>query len=89
MHNFLENDGINVLAKHVEQEPVTHLCLLDDDVDALLLHKAEADVEQVRSHPGGEDDHGPVDADQTRQEEEEQHPEPQEDVDLLVDNVER
>ena len=37
VHYFLENYRVNVLAEHVEQEPVAHLGLLDDDVDALLL----------------------------------------------------
>ena len=37
VHNLFEDDRVNVLAQHVQQEPVTHLGLLDDDVDALLL----------------------------------------------------
>ena len=44
---FFEDDGVNVLAQHVEQEPVTHLGLLDDDVDTLLLDESEPDVEDV------------------------------------------
>ena len=47
MNNFLENHRVNVLAHHVQQEPVPHLSLLDDDVDALLLHKSEPDVEKI------------------------------------------
>ena len=35
--NFFEDDGVNVLAQHVQQEPVTHLGLLDDDVNTFLL----------------------------------------------------
>ncbi len=35
--NLFEYDRVYVLAEHVEQEPVAHLGLLDDDVDALLL----------------------------------------------------
>ena len=34
---FFEDDGVNVLAQHVQQEPVTHLGLLDDDVNTFLL----------------------------------------------------
>ena len=45
MDHLLEDDGVDVEAEHVEQEPVTHLGLLDDDVDALLLHQAKPDVE--------------------------------------------
>ena len=47
VHHLLEDDGVDVLAKHVQQEPVAHLGLLDDDVDALLLDKPEPDVQQV------------------------------------------
>ena len=87
MNHLLEDDGVNVLAKHIQQEPVTHLGLLDDDVDALLLDQAEPDVEEVCPHPGREDDHGPVDAHQRGEEHEQDHPEPEKDVDLLIDNV--
>ena len=44
MNNLLEDHRVNVLAHHVQEEPVTHLGLLDDDVDALLLDKSESDV---------------------------------------------
>ena len=45
--DLLEDDGVDVLAEHVEQEPVAHLGLLDDDVDTLLLDESEPDVEDV------------------------------------------
>ena len=45
--DLLEDDGVDVLAEHVEQEPVAHLGLLDDDVDTLLLDQSEPDVEDV------------------------------------------
>ena len=47
VNNLFEDDRVDVLAKHVEQEPVTHLGLLDDDVDTLLLDQSEPDVEDV------------------------------------------
>ena len=47
VHNLLEDDGVDVLAEHVEQEPVAHLGLLDDDVNALLLDQSISDVEEV------------------------------------------
>ena len=37
VYNLFEDDRVNVLAQHVEQEPVTHLGLLDDDVNTFLL----------------------------------------------------
>ena len=45
--NLFKDDRVNVLAQHVEQEPVAHLGLLDDDVDTLLLDQSEPDVEDV------------------------------------------
>ena len=35
--DLLEDDGVDVLAEHVEQEPVPHLGLLDDYVNAPFL----------------------------------------------------
>jgi len=55
MNDLLEDDRVNVLAQHVEEEPVAHLGLLDDDIDALLLHQPEPDVEKIRlKHVGVE-----------------------------------
>ena len=45
--DLLEDDGVDVLTQHVEQEPVAHLGLLDDDVDAFLLHQTKPDVQEV------------------------------------------
>ena len=87
VHHLLEDDGVNVLAQHVEQEPVAHLGLLDDDVDALLFDQSEPDEEQVGTHARGKHNHGPVDHHEHREQEEQEHPEPKEDVDLLIDNV--
>ena len=47
VNNLFEDDRVDVLAQHVEQEPVAHLGLLDDDVDTLLLDESEPDVEDV------------------------------------------
>ena len=47
VNNLFEDDRVDVLAQHVEQEPVAHLGLLDDDVDTLLLDQSEPDVEDV------------------------------------------
>jgi hypothetical protein len=47
VNDLLEDDRVDVLSEHVEEEPVAHLGLLDDDVDAFLLHQAEPDVQEV------------------------------------------
>ena len=89
MNHLFEDDAINILTQHVKEEPVAHLCLLDDGVDTLLLDKSEPDVQEVDSHPWAEDNHGPVNADQSGQTHEEDQPEPEEDVDFFIDNVKR
>jgi len=89
VHHFLEDDGVNVLAQHVEQEPISHFGLLDDNVDAFFLDEAKADVEQIGPHSGRENDEDAVNDDQEGKRQKEQQPEPQEDVNLLVDNVQR
>ena len=77
------------LAEHVEEEPVAHLGLANDRVDHLPVDEPEADVQQVGSHPRAQDDDQPVEEDQCGQEAQDQEPEPQKDVDLFVDDVER
>ena len=66
MHDLLEDDGVDVLAEHVEEEPVAHLTLLDDGVDHLTLDQPEPDVEQVGSHPWTQDDNSTIDNDKRR-----------------------
>ncbi len=87
MDDFFEYHGIYVLAEHVEQEPVTHLRLLYDDVDALLLDEAEPYEKEVGSHAGRDYDDEAVEDDQCRHDRQQEEVEPQEDVDLLVDYV--
>jgi len=82
--DLFENHRVDVLSQHVQQEPVPHLCLLDDDVDALLLDQPEPDVEQVGPYSGGEDDEDSVDDDEEGEKAEEEEPEPDENVDLLI-----
>ena len=56
VHHLLEYHGVNILAEHVEEEPVADEGLLDDGVDHLPSYQPEADVEEVRSHLGAQDD---------------------------------
>ena len=87
VHDLLEDDGVDILPEHVEQEPIAHFGLLYDHVDALLLHESKANVEQVGPHPRREHDQRPIEDHQGREEEEQQHPEPEKDVDFFIDNV--
>ena len=103
MHDFFEDHGVHVLTQHVEQEPVTHVGLLDDGVDDFPPDESEPDVEQVGTHLGADDDDQPVQYYQgtqhCQQNEPAAHdmtrqlrlglssPEPKKNVDLLVNNI--
>ena len=56
VHHLLEDHRVNVLAEHVEEEPVADEGLLDDGVDDLPSYQSEADVEEVCAHLGAQDD---------------------------------
>ena len=77
------------MAEHVEKEPVAHFGLADDGVDDFAVDEPEADVEQVGPHARRQDDDEPVEEDEGCEEAEDEEPEPEEDVDLLVDDVQR
>ena len=87
VYDLLEDHRVHVLPEHVEEEPVAHLGLLDDDVDALLLYEPESDVEQIGPHPGRDYDDDAVKDDHGCEAAQDQEPEPEEDVDLLIDDI--
>lgn len=64
MNDLLEYDRIDILPQHVQQEPISHLGLLDDDIDAFLFDESEPNVEQVSPHSRRENNHGPVNQNQ-------------------------
>lgn len=77
------------LTKHVEKKPVSHMAFLDNCVDDFSSYQSESDVEQVRPHLGTNDDNDPIEDDQNAEHWQQDEPEPEEDVHLLIDNVER
>jgi len=87
MDNFLENHRVNVLAQHVQQEKVPHLGLLDDYVDALLLDQPEPDVQKVGPYSWREDNEDSVNHNQEGQNAKKKKPEPNEDVDFLINYI--
>ena len=89
MHDLLENNTVHVLAQHVEEEPVAHLALLDDGVDDLSLDEPESNVEEVGAHPRTDDYHETIDDDERREHAQNEKPEPQENVNLFIDDVQR
>jgi putative heme iron utilization protein len=44
MHHFFENHGIHILAKHIKQEPVSHIALFDNGVDYFPADESETYV---------------------------------------------
>ena len=78
-----------MLTQHVEEEPVSHVALLDNGVDDLPPYEPEPDVEEVRPHLGADDDDDSVEDDEDAEHGQQDEPEPQEDVHLLVDYVKR
>ena len=87
MHHVFEDDLVNVLAEQVHEEPVTHLRLLHDDFDAFGPDASVADFHQVGSNRSGKAYKDTVDNNEECECAEDEHPEPQEDVNLLIENV--
>lgn len=87
MHDFFEDHAVNILAKHVEEEPITHLALLNKGVDHFTFDQSESYIEQVSSHSGRYHYHHSVCHHQGRQEGEKQKPKPEEDVNFFIDYI--
>lgn len=77
------------LTQHVEEEPVSHITLLDYSVDDLSSDESESNVEQVSPHFGTNDYNDPVDNDKEAKDAKKDEPEPEENVNFLIDDVER
>lgn len=75
VHHLLEYHGVDVLAEHVEEEPVADEGLLHDGVDHFSPYQSEADVEEVRSHLRAQDDDEPIQDDQRAQKRQQDEPE--------------
>ena len=88
VENIFEDYLVNILAEEVEQEPVAHRRLFHHHLHALRLHPPVAQLEQVGPEGGGQAEAEPVDHHQGGEAGQAQHPEPEEDVDLLVEDVE-
>lgn len=87
LEHVSEDDRVHVLPQHVEEEPVAHLAPAHDQVDGVRPHQPVSHPEQVDAHPRREDDHHAVDHREEGQDGEDDEPEPEEDVDLLVHHV--
>jgi len=86
-HDVFEDDRVNVVAQHINQEPVSYGCLADNCVQMVQLSQSESHAKDVDSNrrTGNdyemEEDHDGSDPTQ------EKEPKPDEDVNLLVNDV--
>ena len=54
MEHVLEHDVVDVLTEEVEEEPISHACLVHDDLDTLGLDSPVAQLEQVDPQGAGQ-----------------------------------
>ena len=87
MNDLFEYHRVHVLSQHVQQEKVAHLSFSDDYVNALFLDQPEPYVQQIGSHSWRNYDDQSIEDHHERQEGQQEEPEPQEDIDLLIDDV--
>lgn len=59
VHHVPEDEAVDVLAQHVEQEPVAHVGADDDGVHGVATHQPVAEAKQVHAHARTHDDHEP------------------------------
>ena len=53
MEHVLEDDVVDVLTKEVQEEPITHPCLVHDNLHTIRLHSTISELEQVNAKRGG------------------------------------
>ena len=78
---------VHVLPEHVEQEPVAHLALLHYQIQVFFAYQPVPEAQEVDAHSRRQYDDRAIYERPGRQETQDYQPEPQEDVDLLVDHV--
>ncbi len=76
MHHFLKKDGINILSKHVQEEPITHFGFFDNDVDTFFLDKPITDINQIGPYSWRDNDEKSKNDNKKCQCQQQEHPEP-------------
>jgi len=89
VHDVTENHRIYILAKHVEEEPVTHFGISYNCPDIVRTNKSKTHPKEINPHPGTHDDDDPVQDTTEGKYPQNEEPEPEEDVYLLVDDIQR
>lgn len=88
-HELLEDQRVDVLAQLVQDEPVADLALFGHRLDALERREARLRAQQVEAQLGQHDRGDAVEERNAGDQSHQHEPEPQEHVDLLVDDVQR
>merc|ERR1719461_952440 len=89
LHELPEYNRVHVLAELVEYEPVAEPHSPADVLHLHLLDQPGPGLHDAESQPGDHKQGQSVHREETGDEGKEDEPEPEEDVDLLVDDVER
>lgn len=89
LHHVTEDHRVHVFTQHVKQEPIPHFAASHYQIYRLLFDESVPHPEQVDAHARRENYNHPVHDGHEGKQGEDYEPEPEEDVDLLVDDVER
>lgn len=80
---------IHIPPEHVQNPPVPEIALLGDDFGHLTRHHLVASVQQTGANLRKKDDDASIDNQHAQDDGQNDVPEPQEDIRLLIDNVQR
>jgi len=86
---ILENNRIDVLPKKVEKEPVSNIAFANYGVDAFFFYSPVSKPENKCPDIGTEDYNNSVHNDHAGEEAEKKEPEPDKNIDFLIDYIER
>lgn len=89
MDDLFKDHRVNILSKHVQEKPISQLALPNDQVDAFPLNESESQVKKICSESRWDDDEESKQVHQSGQAAQRKQPEPQEDVNLLIEHVYR
>lgn len=87
LHHVTEDHRVHVLTEHIKQKPVAHFAPAHYKIYGFLLDQTISHPQQIHAHARREDDDHPVDDGDEGEHGQDDEPEPEEDVDLLVHHV--
>lgn len=89
LHHVAEDHRVHVLTQHVKKEPVAHFAPPHYQIYRLFFDESVSHPKQVDAHTRRKYYYHPVYDGDKGEDGQDDEPEPEEDVDLLVDDVER